>query len=168
MFTHITNSVTRKFQPKSYDANDQKAKDIIIKYLESTGHTIVDTVENYGVDIKSEKGGIIYYSEVEMKNQWYSGSEFDTEGNWNPRWKELRIPHRKNKLLQKEREQDSILSFFVIRRDGLAAWKVSDSQMKEGNVKEADNKKRLSGIRDGEVFFHIPYKEAELLLLDKE
>ena len=46
---------TRKFRPESYKANDQKAKDIIIPYLESNGHTIIDSKEDFGVDIKSER-----------------------------------------------------------------------------------------------------------------
>ena len=35
----------------------------------------------------------MYYSEVEMKNQW--------TGDWNPKWKEIRIPYRKYRLINK-------------------------------------------------------------------
>jgi hypothetical protein len=159
---------TRKFRPESYKANDQKAKDIIIPYLESNGHTIIDSKEDFGVDIKSEKGGNLYYTEVEMKNQWYAGSNFNNEANWNPQWTDLRIPYRKDKLLQVEREKNSFLNFYVFNREGTMAWRVKDSALKDADVKEANNKSRFSGIREGELFFHIPWQEAELVLFSKD
>jgi len=171
MFTNTVNKnlgATRRFRPESYKENDKKAKDTLIPYLESQGHTILDSKEDYGVDIKSKKNGNLYLSEVEMKNQWNGGSQFDNLGNWNPRWKELRIPYRKYKLLQVERDADSFLNFWVIRRDCLAAWRVKDFQLQKADVKEADNKSRFSGIREGELFFHIPYEEAELVLFSEK
>jgi hypothetical protein len=93
MLEPIKGSYYRKFQPQSYNENDSKAKITITNYLESTGHTILDTKEDYSFDIKSEKNGCMYYSEVEMKNQW--------TGDWNPSWTDIRIPYRKHRLINK-------------------------------------------------------------------
>ena len=93
MLEPIKGSYYRKFQPQSYKENDSKAKIVITNYLENNGHTILDTEEDFSFDIKSEKNGDRYYSEVEMKNQW--------TGDWNPRWKEIRIPYRKYRLINK-------------------------------------------------------------------
>ena len=60
----------RKFRPQAYKENDSLGKNTIIDYLKNNGHKIVDIRENYSFDIKSIKNGNIYYSEVEMKNQW--------------------------------------------------------------------------------------------------
>ena len=79
----IKGAVNRRFRPSSYRKNDSLAKETIIAYLEDNGHTILDSEETYSFDIKSEKNGNIYYSEVEMKNQW--------KGDWNTSWKEIRI-----------------------------------------------------------------------------
>ena len=103
MLEPIKGSYYRKFQPQSYKENDSKAKITITNYLESNGHTILDTEEDYSFDIKSEKNGGMYYSEVEMKNQW--------KGDWNTAWKEIRIPYRKHKLINKFEEVKSDTTF---------------------------------------------------------
>ena len=95
MLQQIKGSYYRKFQPQSYEENDSKAKTAITSYLESNGHTILDMKEDYSFDIKSEKNGGMYFSEVEMKNQW--------TGDWNPKWTEIRIPYREFKLVNKDR-----------------------------------------------------------------
>ena len=83
----------RKFRPQAYKENDSLGKNTIIDYLKNNGHTILDREENYSFDIKSEKDGNQYFSEVEMKNQW--------TGDWNPSWTDIRIPYRKHKLINK-------------------------------------------------------------------
>lgn len=65
MLEPIKGSYYRKFQPQSYKDNDSKAKIAIINYLESNGHTILDTKEDYSFDIKSEKNGFRYYRNEE-------------------------------------------------------------------------------------------------------
>ena len=89
MLQPIKGSYYRRFQPQSYAENDSKAKTVITDYLVSNGHNILDTQEDFSFDIKSEKNDGMYYSEVEMKNQW--------TGDWNPKWTEIRIPYRRDR-----------------------------------------------------------------------
>ena len=156
MLQQIKGSYYRKFQPQSYEENDSKAKTAIKSYLESNGHTILDMKEDYSFDIKSEKNGGMYYSEVEMKNQW--------TGDWNTKWTEIRIPYRKFKLVNKYKEMqgdNTYCNFFVIRQDAAQAWRIKDFQLTEDCVKEI----WLANARRKEYFFHIPYTEAELINL---
>ena len=132
------------------------AKNIVIKYLKGNGHINFDDKENYSFDIKSEKNGHIYYSEVEMKNQW--------RGDWNTSWKEIRIPYRKFKLINKFAElndKDAYLNFYIIRSDCEYAWRIKDHQLTNDSIKEI----WLGNARRKEHFFHIPYLEAELVHL---
>ena len=146
----------RRFQPNSYKENDGKAKTVVMNYLKSNGHTNISAGENYSFDIKSEKSGHTYYSEVEMKNQW--------TGDWNTKWKEIRIPHRKIRLINRFRELNQDLgyfNFYVIRRDCEYAWRIKDYQMTQECIKEI----WLGNVGRKEHFFHIPYEEAELVKL---
>ena len=156
MLQQIKGSYYRKFQPQSYEENDSKAKTAIKSYLESNGHTILDMKEDYSFDIKSEKNDNMYFSEVEMKNQW--------TGDWNPKWTEIRIPYRKFKLVNKYKEMqgnNTYCNFYVIRQDAAQAWRIKDFQLTEDCVKEV----WLGNARRKEYFFNIPYTEAELINL---
>jgi len=156
MLQQIKGSYYRKFQPQSYEENDSKAKTAIKSYLESNGHTILDMKEDYSFDIKSEKNDSMYFSEVEMKNQW--------TGDWNPKWTEIRIPYRKFKLVNKYKEMqgdNTYCNFYVIRQDAAQAWRIKDFQLTEDCVKEV----WLANARRKEYFFNIPYTEAELINL---
>ena len=152
----ISGTYYRRFQPNSYKENDGMAKNIVIKYLKGNGHINFDDKENYSFDIKSEKNGHTYYSEVEMKNQW--------RGDWNTSWKEIRIPNRKFKLINKFAElnnKDAYLNFYIIRSDCEYAWRIKDHQLTNDSIKEI----WLGNARRKEHFFHIPYLEAELVHL---
>jgi len=146
----------RRFQPNSYKENDGKAKKCVTSYLKTNGHKVLPSKENYSFDIESKKGGHTYYSEVEMKNQW--------SGEWNPSWKEIRIPHRKYKLVNKFKELNdstAFFNFYVIRRDCKFAWRIKDYQMTQESIKEI----WLGNVGRKEHFFHIPFEEAELVEL---
>jgi len=159
MLQPIKGAVNRKFRPSSYRKNDSIAKETIIDYLERNGHTILDSEENFSFDIKSEKNGNIYFSEVEMKNQW--------KGDWNTSWTEIRIPYRKHKLINKFEEvkdRNTFLNFYVIRGDCKQAWRIKDTLLAKSEVKEAQGFR----IEPGEHFFHIPYKDAILVELEDE
>mgnify|MGYP006872253596 CR=1 FL=1 len=126
MLQQIKGSYYRKFQPQSYEENDSQAKTALTSYLDSNGHPILDMQEDYLFDIKSEKNGGMYYSEVEMKNQW--------TGDWNPKWTEIRIPYRKFKLVNKYKEMqgdNTYCNFFVIRKETTKAWRIQDVQITE-------------------------------------
>ena len=134
MLEPIKGSYYRKFQPQSYKENDSKGK----------------------IAITSEKNGCLYYSEVEMKNQW--------TGDWNPSWTDIRIPYRKHKLINKYTQvqgDKTFCNFYIIRRDCQKAWRIKDYQL----TKECAKEIWLSNAGRYEHFFHIPYQEAELVNL---
>jgi len=146
----------RPFDRALYNASDQPARNVIVSYLTNNGHEILDTKEDYNVDIKSIKGDNKYFSEVEIKWGW--------KGDWNPSWTEIRIPYRKQRLIDKKEKADesnSFLNFYVIRSDLEYAWRIKDSLMLESEVREASGRY----ITKGEQFFHIPYEKAELIQL---
>tara|TARA_R110000782_G_scaffold175286_2_gene266429 strand:- start:692 stop:1192 length:501 start_codon:yes stop_codon:yes gene_type:complete len=154
--------VNRKFRPEAYQMNDGLGKKVILTYLKGKGHIILDTRENYSFDIESEKDGHTYFSEVEMKNQW--------RGDWNTSWKEIRIPYRKHKLLDRYKNMSTdtskkiFLNFYIIRTDCEYAWKIKDHQLTEERAKDT----WLGNARRTEPFYHIPYEEAELIKLKLE
>jgi len=144
-------SVRKKFDKQMYDMVDGPAKNALVKILESQGHTIVDTSETYYADVVSEKGGVTYYNEAEVKLGW--------KGDWNPTWTEIRIPERKKRLKEKYKDDTGVLNFYIFSNGYEYAWRIKDTQLTEEGLKEAKGRY----IKKGERFFHIPYKEAELI-----
>jgi len=129
---------------------------VIMAYLIKNGHTITDSEEDFSVDIKSEKNYNSYFSEVEVKFSW--------NGDWNPNWKEIRIPYRKHKLINKVKsigKDNSFFNFYILRSDLKAAWRIKDDVVAASEVKEAKGRY----IKKGEHFFHIPYEKAILIEL---
>lgn len=152
----IKGAVNIKFSRQRYEMSDSPAKAAIIRYLVNNGHTILDATENFSVDIKSKKADNIYFSEVEVKYAW--------KGDWNPNWKEIRIPYRKHKLINRVRGlgiEKPFFNFYILRGDLKAAWRIKDYVVEQAEVKEA----RGRNIVKGEHFFHIPYEKAELITL---
>ena len=58
-------NVPGKFNQQSYDENDKKAKDLMIKFLTTKGHVITQSEETFGTDIITNKGKY----EVEMSSK---------------------------------------------------------------------------------------------------
>lgn len=143
--------VRKRFDRALYEAYDQKAKDVLEAYLISKGHEIIRTEENYGVDIVSTKGGHTFYNEAEVKVAW--------SGEWPKHWLEVRIPERKTRLLDKYRSMGGFLNFYVFDKELRQAWRIKDTLLTTESLKEA----RGRYIQKGEKFYHIPYKEAELV-----
>jgi len=148
--------VKRPFSKALYDAYDGKAKDRLAAYLESVGHTIVSTKEDYNVDVVSQKGDYTYFNEAEIKTGW--------KGDWNTNWAEIRLPERKGRLVKLYKQQHGVLNFYIFRADMKQAWRIKDTLLTEDGLKEAKGRY----ITKGEKFFHIPYKDAELIDLEKE
>lgn len=143
---------TRKpFNRALYEAYDEKAKDALVSYLSKKDHEIVNTEENYFVDVVSQKGGFTYFNEAEVKVAW--------EGDWPEHWSEIRIPERKQRLLDKYEGVNGVLNFYVFRKDLKKAWRIKDTLLTKDSLKEAKGRY----IRKGELFFHIPFTEAELV-----
>jgi len=140
-----------KFDQARYDKFDGKAKNALVSYLEQEGHTIKRVKEDYLADVVSTKDGGTFYSEAEIKTAW--------KESWPEDWKELRIPGRKARLLQKH----ATITFFVFRSDLKECWVVRGKQLTLESLKEAYGPK----ISKGEMFFHIPVKEAKLIRHDE-
>lgn len=148
--------VKRPFNKALYEAYDGKAKDKLAAYLESVGHTIVSTKEDYNVDVVSQKGDYTYFNEAEVKTGW--------KGDWNTNWAEIRLPERKGRLVKLYKQQNGVLNFYIFRADMKQAWRIKDNLLTQDGLKEAKGRY----ITKGEKFFHIPYTDAELITLDKE
>ena len=143
--------IKRPFSKALYEAYDAPARNALVIYLEDNGHTIVNNQENYNVDVVSQKNGLTYYNEVEVKTAW--------KGDWPPHWAEVRLPERKKRL--KEKHTDGVLNFYIFRPDFKQAWRIKDTLLTDESLKEAKGRY----IVKGEKFFHIPYTKAELIKL---
>ena len=145
--------IRRAFNRALYEAYDKKAKDALVSHLKSKDHVIVNTEENYFVDVVSQKHGLTFLNEAEVKVAW--------TGDWPTNWKEIRIPERKQRLLDKYEGDDGVLNFYVFREDLKQAWRIKDTLLTRESLGEAKGRY----IRPGELFFHIPYTKAELVQL---
>ena len=67
-----------KFVESSYDRNNSFAIDIINKFLIDKGYTIVEKVEDYGIDIEATKDGKTHMFEAEVK----TGRSFTTRDSF--------------------------------------------------------------------------------------
>ena len=145
--------VRKQFNRALYEAYATKAKDALIAYLLKKGHVLVNTEENYHVDVISQKHGFTYFNEAEVKVAW--------DGDWPEHWKEIRIPERKQRLLDKYQGENGVLNFYVFRKDLKEAWRIRDYLLTKESLAEAKGRY----IRKGELFFHIPFTDAELIIL---
>ena len=154
--------VRKKFDRTLYEIADKAAKKAMVSWLENKDHTNIDTNETTYFDIVSTVGPDLpwrHLYEVEVKYSW-KGNE------WPDSWKELRIPHRKQRLLDKWKKEcyNDLLTFVVFNHDCTMAWHVDGNTLLECEVKEASNYK----IRKGEKFFHIPVEDAYLVDMTNE
>lgn len=145
--------VRKSFNRALYEAYDAPARDALVNYLTAKGHTIVNNEENYFVDVVTQKNGYTYFNEAEVKVAW--------SGDWPTHWTEIRIPERKQRLLDKYEGVNGVLNFYVFNRDLTAAWRIKDTLLKQDSLREVFGR----NIRKGEQFFHIPYTDAELIIL---
>jgi len=144
-------AVRKKFNRALYEAYDSQAKDALVGYLKKKDHVLVNTEENYHVDVISQKYGYTYFNEAEVKVGW--------EGDWPEHWKEIRIPERKQRLLDKYQGENGVLNFYVFSKDLKKAWRIKDTLLTKESLGEAKGRY----IRPGELFFHIPFVSAELV-----
>ena len=143
---------TRKqFSRALYEAYDAPAKEKLAEYLVGAGHEITDMKENYNVDIVSTKKDYTYFNEAEVKLAW--------KEEWPTHWKDIRIPERKGRLLAKYEGENGVLTFYIFRKDMKQAWRIKDTSLTDDRLREAHGR----NILKGELFYHIPYTEAELI-----
>ena len=143
--------IKRQFSKALYDAYDAPAKTTLVQYLQSVGHEITNTVENYNVDVVSTKKDYTYFNEAEVKVAW--------SGDWPTHWAEIRIPERKGRLIEKYEGENGVLNFYVFRKDLKQVWRIKDTSLTKDRLREAYGR----NIMKGEKFYHIPYTEAELI-----
>ena len=143
--------VRKAFNRALYEAYDSQAKDALTEYLTKKGHVLVNTEENYHVDVVSQKHGYTYFNEAEVKVAW--------DGDWPTHWEDIRIPERKGKLLTKYEGENGVLNFYIFRKDMKQAWRIKDTSLTQERLREA----RGRNILKGEQLYHIPYTEAELI-----
>ena len=151
--TYPLKSKRKRFDHVAYKQSDNKAKKCITKYLISLGHTVLDTEENFGVDLMSTLENTTYNHEVEMKHMW--------EGEWPTVWKDINIPFRKNRLMVQVFNKEPLANFhfYIIRGDCKVAWKMDANIVKDSPVVEVPNR----AVRKGEYFFKVPVDKAELI-----
>ena len=143
---------TKRFNRELYNRTDGLAKEAIQKYLKKNNHEIITTKENYSCDIESlSEDGTLCFSEAEIKFSWAE--------EWPKTWEDVRIPYRKQKLLDKI-EKD--LTFYVLRADCKEAWAIPDTVMKEhATVVEVPNRY----VPKGEKFFSIPINHIHIITI---
>jgi hypothetical protein len=81
-----------KFSKLRYDENDPQAKELMIKYFQNYGYSIISEVENFEHDLIIEKEARKYFIEVEMKR-----SLLFTDSN-SFKYDTVSFTSRKNKL----------------------------------------------------------------------
>lgn len=145
--------IKRPFNRALYEAYDTKAKETLVSLLKKKGHTIVNTEENYNVDVVTKKKDYTYFNEAEVKVAW--------KEDWPTHWAEIRIPERKGRLVKMYQKQKGVLNFYIFRNDMKQVWRIKDTLLTEDNLKEAKGRY----ITKGEKFFHIPYTAAELITI---
>ena len=143
----------KPFDKDLYDKADSTAKKHMINWLEFTQPACTVNSEEttyFDLTVKTDDGGNPQFYEVEIKYAW--------KGEWPESWLELRIPHRKKRLLEKWKKdhKNSLLTFIVFNHNCSKAWHVDGNTVLVSEVKEAPNK----NIRKGELFFHIPVEQA--------
>ena len=144
----MTTAYRKPFSTNLYGKYDGVAKKTLINHLVGEGHELVDSTESYDADLVTQKDSVTYYSEAEVKTAW--------KGEWPSNWTDIRIPERKKRLLSKH---DSNLKFYVFSGDLSKAWCIDSTQLTEDKLKEATGR----NIYNGEQFYHVPYKEAQLI-----
>jgi len=154
-------TVKKKFDKALYDVADKKAKEVMLNWLEkNTNSTDITMKENTYFDITCSISPDLprHFYEVEIKYSW--------KGTWPSSWKDIRIPYRKKRLLDKWKSEcyNDILTFVVFNHDCTKAWHVDGNTLLDCEVKEVSNR----NIRKGEKFFHIPIADAYLVDMKNE
>ena len=157
----MTMTVKKKFDKALYDMADKAAKDAMVAWLKND-HSNINTNETTYFDIvctSGPEGHPRLLWEVEVKYSWKTDE-------WPDSWKELRIPYRKQRLLDKWKNEcyNDILTFVVFNHDCTKAWHVDGHTLLDCEVKEVSNR----NIRKGEKFFHIPVTDAYLVDMKNE
>jgi hypothetical protein len=139
----------KPFSQELYD-NDDKAKHLIIDFLESNGWDAWVNPDTYGIDLLAlDPNGIEYQLEVEVKHNW-TGSIFP--------YKTLHFSERKRKFIDGER----ITMFVTINHDKTHALVASDAQLSVASVIVKD-----TSYTTQEKFLEVQADGCQLIRLTK-
>ena len=171
MKTHVNKN--RSFDRLSYIMYDKKARKAMIDYLKEHNYKDIISVENYNFDVSAKKEIISsfdkptisedkeHFFEVEVKTQW--------KGTWNPSWKEIRIPERKQRLINiwKDKYPKHDFKFVVFDFDLKKAWFIDADEVDKSPVGTIQNSRFTSAPHLTEPFFHIPLDKAKLVQMNE-
>ena len=148
-----------KFDKAEYDKSNPIAIEAMEGWLaEKIPDLIVDSTEDYGFDIRGTINGgeSKTFYEVEIKYSW--------KGAWPSSWRDIRIPYRKKRLLDKWKKDhyNDLLTFVVFREDCQQAWFFDGDTVLNSEVKEVSNR----NIQKGEMFFHLETKDGYIVDID--
>ena len=167
----------RRFNRLSYMANDGRAKTALKKYLINSDHTITDDRENFSWDLStvSDTGSGCFW-EVEVKNQWGKV--------WNDNWKEVRIPQRKQRLIDKfYHEEDKAkeygqandiskfvrpleLTFVVLNTHLDQGWFIPHWVLENSPIQTIQNSRHVDAPHLKEPFFHVDVKHEDIYKIE--
>ena len=159
MIKHVNKN--RSFDRLQYIMYDKKAREAMIYYLNNHNYTDIVSVENYNFDVSAKKDKEHFF-EVEVKTQW--------KGTWNPLWKEIRIPERKQRLINiwKEKYPEHDFKFVVFDYDLKKAWFIDADEVDKSPVGTIQNSRFTNAPHLKEPFFHIPLDKAQLVHITEE
>jgi hypothetical protein len=86
-----------KFNQKSFDENDGTGRELLTAFLSKRCHNVSNNSDKYGIDLVSEKDGVGYKWEVEMKTkrQWTCREDFPFDSvsflNRKAKWKDTQF-----------------------------------------------------------------------------
>ena len=140
----------KPFSRALYNEADSKAKGILRTYLQEQGHKLKEDVEKYYCDIEGEDD---HGWEVEIKYAW--------KGEWPSSWLDVRIPHRKKRLIDKKGEDN--ITFYILNDMCNQAWEIPGAIVSRAEVKEVSNR----FMPEGEMFYNILISQAKKIYLDK-
>jgi|TARA_A100001391_G_scaffold179381_1_gene144363 hypothetical protein len=151
----------RSFDRLSYALYDKKAREAMIKYLTDNNFTDIVSKEDYNFDIYAKKNKEHFF-EVEVKTQW--------RDKWNSSWKEIRIPERKQRLINiwREKYPQHDFKFVVFNNDLKQAWFIDAEVVDKASVGTIQNSRFTNAPHLKEPFFHIPVGDANLVQIEKE
>lgn len=134
-----------KFVQESYDANDALAKEMLINFLERRGHVIVSHVEDYGIDITTEKDAMLWFFEAEMKigRPWTTMDDF---------------PFDTVSFLGRKKKWADYYYFIICRETGAALFCHCEDIYKD-EYKQVINI-NSPGRKGKDVFFRVPKEKC--------
>jgi|TARA_R110000824_G_scaffold365744_2_gene554292 hypothetical protein len=142
-----------KFDKNLYNQYDSLAKDVMSQWLLSKGYKDINTEETYGVDVVcKDKDDVECYFETEVKTGW--------RDYWPESWKEIRIPYRKRRLIDKWTRGGchGNLTFVIFNKHLDQGWFMDSKIVNESTIKPVDNRRSAN-----ELFFHIKVPDAKLV-----